>query len=170
MRHYLLLLLFTLGAMNCWAGERPKGRRAEAEYYVAVYARHYGLPLDFVRSIVEQESGWHSCAVSPKGAAGLMQIMPATARWLGISNRCDLRQNVAGGVRYLAWLNRKFGGDLRLVAAAYYAGEHIIEKRGLSYHNQDVIAYVASVRAAYARQRAAAGIAHTPIPRRRITQ
>ena len=74
--------------------------------------------------MIEQESGWHTCAVSGKGAVGLMQLMPETAQRLGVQNRCDVKQNISGGIRYLAWLNRKFHGDLRLVAASYYAGEH----------------------------------------------
>src|SRR5947208_337096 len=97
--------------------------RLQAEYYVQAYARHYGVPVSLVRSIVQQESGWKACVVSSKGAVGLMQLMPTTAARLGVRNRCDIAQNVSGGVRYLAWLIRKFHGDLRLVTAAFYAGE-----------------------------------------------
>ena len=121
----------------------------EAEYYVRVYAQHYGVPVAFVRAIVQQESGWRRCPVSSKGAAGVMQLMPQTAKRLGVSNRCDLNQNVRGGVRYIAWLIRMFHGDLRLVAAAYYAPEQIVARKGLNYRNRDVIAYVRSVRALY---------------------
>ncbi len=171
MNYLLIVLCVALTATSSWAGAPPNGSRAEAEYYVVVYARHYAVPLDFVRAIVDQESGWNFCAISSKGAAGLMQIMPATAQRLRITNRCDIRQNVSGGVRYIAWLMRKFRGDLRLVAAAYYAGEGIIEKRGLNYRNPDVVAYVASVRAAYAHKEAdnaAARLAR--ISRRTTTQ
>ena len=62
-------------------------------------------------------------------------------------------QNVSGGVRYLAWLMNKFHGDLRLVAAAYYAGENIVDQRGLGYSNRDVVSYVASVRERFVRQK-----------------
>ena len=127
--------------------------RREAEYYVAAYARHYGVPVVFVRALVSQESGWHRCAISRKGAAGLMQLMPDTARKLNVQDRCDLKQNVSGGVRHLARLMAKFHGDLRLVAAAYYAGERVIEARGLHYGNPDVVDYVASIRARVERQR-----------------
>lgn len=119
---------------------------------MAAYARHYGVPVDFVRAVIEQESGWQRCAISTKGAVGLMQLMPATAISLGVTDRCDIRQNVSGGVRYLAWLMDKFRGDLRLVAAAYYVGEQVIEARGLQYANPDVVIYVASVRARMDRQ------------------
>ena len=60
-----------------------------------------------------------------------MQLMPVTARRLGVGDRCNLEQNVSGGVRYLAWLMRQFHDDLRLVAAAYYVGEDTIGKEGL---------------------------------------
>jgi soluble lytic murein transglycosylase-like protein len=113
---------------------------------VRSYAQHYGVPIDFARSIVEQESGWRRCVRSSKGAVGLMQLMPGTARRLGVSDRCSLKQNVSGGIRYLAWLIKRFHGDLRLVAAAYYAGASAIEPKGLRYSNPDVVNYVANIR------------------------
>lgn len=130
----------------------------EAEYYVRVYAQHYGVPLAFVRAVVRQESGWRRCPVSSKGAAGLMQLMPQTAKRLGVTDRCDLNQNVSGGVRYIAWLYRRFRGDLRLVAAAYYAPEQIVARKGLNYRNRDVIAYVRSVRALYIKELSAESV------------
>jgi soluble lytic murein transglycosylase-like protein len=139
-------------ATSCWAAA-GNGKRQEAEYYISAYARQYGVPLDFVRALVEQESGWQSCAVSPKGAVGLMQLMPATAEKLGVQDRCNLRQNVSGGVRHIAYLMFRFHGDLRLVAAAYYAGEAVIGARGLRYANADVIAYVTRLRARFERQK-----------------
>ncbi len=158
----MCLLALVLVSSTCWASTAQQ-EGAEAEYYVAAYSRHYGVPVDFARSIVEQESGWQRCAVSSKGAVGLMQLMPETARRLGVQDRCSLKQNVSGGIRYLAWLMKKFHGDLRLVAAAYYAGEGAIERRGLSYSNPDVLAYVASVRARVEKQKfRSATIQRTP--------
>jgi len=127
-------------------GQSVADRRSEAEYYLAAYAKHYGVPLDFARAVVQQESGWQVCAISPKGAAGIMQLMPGTAARLGVRNRCNLQQNISGGIRYLAWLMNKFHGELRLVAAAYYAGERVVGARGLDYANRDVVTYVASIR------------------------
>ncbi len=146
----VLILAQALCAISiCWArSPKPQGR-LEAEYYVVAYAQHYRVPVALVRAIVERESHWQACAVSPKGAAGLMQLMPATARRLGVGNRCDIDQNVSGGVRYLAWLMQQFHNDLRLVAAAYYAGEGVIGRRDLGYRNPDVIAYVARIRTTY---------------------
>jgi soluble lytic murein transglycosylase-like protein len=124
----------------------------KAEYYVAAYAKHYQVPLALARAIVERESNWQPCAVSPKGDVGLMQLMPATAQRLGVTDRCNLNQNVSGSVRYLAWLMQRFHNDLRLVAAAYFAGEDVIERRGLAYRNAGVVAYVKAIRAAYVRE------------------
>jgi soluble lytic murein transglycosylase len=148
----LLLFLLSLGISSACALAQTDRSRAEAEYYASAYALHYHVPVALVRSIVQQESGWKPCVVSSKGAVGLMQLMPQTARWLGVTDRCNVRQNIWGGVRYLAWLMRKFQGDLRLVAAAYYTGEYVIGEKGLNYKNPDVVAYVTQVRALYVRQ------------------
>lgn len=150
-RLMLIAVLLCATAAYC-SGVRGDGKRAEAEYYVSAYAHYYHVPLALVRSIVQQESGWKSCVVSSKGAVGLMQLMPETARWLGVTDRCNVRQNIWGGVRYLAWLIQKFRGDLRLVAAAYYTGEYVVGQKGLNYRNPDVIVYVTQVRAIYSRQ------------------
>jgi len=129
--------------------------RAEIEYYVAAYAAHYQLPLGFVRALIAQESGWRPCALSKKGAAGLMQLMPETRRLLHVDDACDVRQNLSAGMRYLAYLREKFQGDLRLVAAAYFAGEAAVSRRGLEYSNREVVAYVAAIGRNMAVQRAA---------------
>jgi membrane-bound lytic murein transglycosylase MltF len=75
-----------------------------------------------------------------------------TAARLRVRDRCNIGENVSGGVRYLAWLTRKFPGDLRLVAAAYLAGEAVIARRGLLYRNHEVVAYVSRIRKIYQRQ------------------
>jgi len=137
---------------SCLAESSHRATRPEAEYFVAAYAKHYRVPVPLVRAVVERESNWRVCAVSPKGAVGLMQLMPTTAQRLRVRDRCNIDQNVSGGVRYLAWLMQLFHNDLRLVAAAYYAGEHVIGRRGLAYRNPDVVAYVSRIRATYLRQ------------------
>ena len=149
----VLIVAHMLCAISiCGAQSDTRKTRAEAEYYVAAYAKHYRAPLELVRAIVERESNWQPCAVSPKGALGLMQLMPATAKRLGVTDRCNLDQSISGGVRYLAWLIHRFHGDLRLAVAAYYVGEDRIGRRGLGYGNPDVLAYVTSVRTAYFRE------------------
>ena len=148
-----LIFAQVLSAISiCWAQSSKPQARLEAEYYVVAYAQHYRVPVALVRAIVERESHWQPCAVSPKGAAGLMQLMPLTAQRLGVRDRCSVDQNVSAGVRYLAWLMQQFHNDLRLVAAAYYAGEDVIGRRTLGYRNPDLIAYVARIRTTYLRQ------------------
>lgn len=142
----LYAVVFACSVLVCSAQSSRTSTHSEAEYYVAEYAQHYRLPIAFVRAVVAQESGWRACAISSKGAAGLMQLMPQTAARLGVQDRCNIKENVSGGVRYLAWLSRKFHGDLRLVAAAYLAGEDVIERRGLVYRNQEVVKYVSQIR------------------------
>ncbi len=151
MRWLIAALAFLSTVPLGWSGVREE--RAEAEYYTVQYANQYRVPVGFVRSIIQQESGWHRCLVSSKGAAGLMQLMPATAVRLGVRDRCNIRENISGGVRHLAQLMQIFHGDLRLVAAAFYAGEVAIQRRGLRYRNSDVVRYVCQVRALYQRQR-----------------
>jgi soluble lytic murein transglycosylase len=142
-----------LGAISIgWAQSGEAPARIEAEYYVTAYARHYQVPIALARAVVLRESNWQPCAISPKGAVGLMQLMPTTAGQLGVTDRCNISQNVSGGVRYLACLMRRFHNDLRLVAGAYYVGEETIGKRGLAYRNSDVVAYVRAIRTAYLRE------------------
>ena len=136
----------------CWAQSGRTPSLIEAEYYVTAYAQHYHVPVALARAIVVRESNWQPCVISPKGAVGLMQLMPATAKRLGVTDRCNLDQNVSGGVRYLAWLMRRFHNDLRLVAGAYYVGEGTIGRRGLAYRNSDVLAYVSTIRTTYLRE------------------
>ena len=135
-----------------WAQSGRAPTRIEAEYYVTAYAQHYRVPVALARAFVVRESNWQPCVISPKGAVGLMQLMPATAKRLGVTDRCNLDQNVYGGVRYLAWLMQRFHNDLRLVAGAYYVGEDTISRRGLDYRNSEVVSYVSTIRTTYLRE------------------
>jgi soluble lytic murein transglycosylase-like protein len=170
MRNCVCRLLLILAALNSSAQSHRAASRLEAEYYVSAYARHYQVPVQFVRAIIRQESGWRTCVVSREGAAGLMQLMPLTAARLGVGDRCNIGENVAGGIRYLAWLRQKFAGDLRLVAAAYLAGEEVIARRGLLYRNREVVAYVARIRADYLRQLEAPQRGYGPLLRSRTVR
>jgi soluble lytic murein transglycosylase-like protein len=147
-----LLIVVLCVASTCHAQSGVRTRRSEAEYYVAAYAKHYQVPIALVRAIVKHESDWQPCTVSTKGAVGLLQLMPVTAYRLGVSDRCNLDENVAGGVRYLAWLIERFHNDLRLAVAAYYVGEARIGREGLSYANSDVVTYVSRIRTTYLRE------------------
>jgi soluble lytic murein transglycosylase-like protein len=120
-----------------------------AEYY----AKAYRVPVDLVDAIIDEESGWNPYAVSKKGAAGLMQLMPRTAARFGVRNRFRLDENIRGGVAYLAFLSHEFDGDLRLVTAAYYVGENPILARKLEYSSADVQGYVNRVARRYRARR-----------------
>src|SRR5579864_7216665 len=125
------------------------------EYYAAVYR----VPLELIMAIIDEESAWNPYAVSERGAVGLMQLMPHTALRFGVRDRFRLDENIRGGVAYLAWLNREFGGDLRLVTAAYYVGEDPISRRKLDYSSADVESYVKHVARRYrARRRRAVNL------------
>ena len=117
--------------------------------WVRYYAETYHVPTELVEAIIDQESAWDPYALSSKGAAGLMQLMPNTTVRFGVRNRFRVEQNIKGGVAYLAWLNGQFNGDLRLITAAYYVGEAPIYSRGLAYANRDVHEYVSRVAARY---------------------
>jgi soluble lytic murein transglycosylase-like protein len=142
-------VIATLGCATAWC----EGTQGIASICADYYADRYGVPKELVHAIIEVESAWQPYAVSEKGAAGLMQLMPATAATFGVRNRFRIEENVQGGVAYLARLQERFRGDLRLVTAAYFAGENAIAPRGLSYRSLDVYRYVSQVARAYRRKR-----------------
>jgi soluble lytic murein transglycosylase-like protein len=120
---------------------------------VEYYAHAYHVPVELVESVIEVESNWNPYAVSPKGAAGLMQLMPGTAFEFGVKNRFRIEENVRGGVAYLAWLIQLFRGDLRLVVGAYMAGQDRVSSQGLGYSSREVYEYVSNVARRYRRRR-----------------
>lgn len=104
-------------------------------------ADKYGLPRQLVRSVMAAESGFAKQAVSPKGAIGLMQLMPATAEDLGVDPH-DPAQNVDGGVRYLRDLLVKYGGELWHALAAYNAGPAAVDKYGTIPPYRETVRYI----------------------------
>jgi soluble lytic murein transglycosylase-like protein len=135
----LLLLMFPRFAV-AQIDPAPAGR------FVRQYASHYRVSPELVAALIDVESRWNPRAVSGKGAMGLMQLMPATARRFGAFQPFDVEQNIAAGTRYVTALMWEFHGDLRLVVAAYYVGDRGIAREQLNYHNPDVVAYVLAVR------------------------
>ena len=95
---------------------------------IAAAARRHGVDEAIVRAIIHAESAFNPNALSRVGAQGLMQLMPATARRFGVTNAFDASQNIGGGVQYLAWLLKRFDGNLTLAAAGYNAGEGAVAK------------------------------------------
>lgn len=97
---------------------------------IARAASRYQIDPDFVASVVRFESGFDPTAVSPKGAQGLMQLMPETAAMLGVENVLDPAANVWGGTKYLRQLLDQFAGDEAKALAAYVAGPQLVEQYG----------------------------------------
>lgn len=151
MKHCLFLVLLIFPYLS-----RGQANTGFAARCVVHYADHYRVPPELISALIDVESGWNPRAVSPKGALGLMQLMPGTARRFGAYRPFDVEQNIAAGTRYVTTLMWEFHGDLRLVAAAYYAGDYWIARRQLDYRNPEVIAYVQAVRRRYEIRRFAA--------------
>jgi len=114
-------------------------------------SRAHGVDPRLVAAIAHRESAFNPDAVSPVGAGGIMQLMPATARYLGVSDVFDARQNVFAGTRYLRTLLDAFNGDLDLAVAAYNAGPGAVRKYNGVPPYAETRAYVAAVRANYER-------------------
>jgi len=93
-------------------------------------AKMYKLPHTLLHAVITAESSYNPNAISRAGAVGLMQLMPATAKQYGVSNRRDPKQNIYGGSRYLRYLLKLFKNDLTLALAAYNAGEGTVKKYG----------------------------------------
>ncbi|SDQ49787.1 lytic transglycosylase domain-containing protein [Pseudoxanthomonas sp. CF125] len=120
-------------------------------------ARDYGVDEAIVRAIIHAESSFNPMALSHAGAQGLMQLMPATARRFGVTNAYDAGQNIRGGVQYLAWLLKRFNGNLTLAAAGYNAGEGAVDRHGGVPPYQETQRYVARVGVLADRYRGAVG-------------
>jgi soluble lytic murein transglycosylase-like protein len=104
----------------------------DIDAYIKVVSARYGVPADLVAAVIEAESDNNPRAVSRRGARGLMQLMPKTARTLGVHDPFDPRANVDAGVRHLRAMMDRFGNNLPLVLAAYNAGEvAVIKHRGV---------------------------------------
>lgn len=95
---------------------------------IATAATEHGVDQALVRAIIHAESAFNPEALSRKGAQGLMQLMPGTAGQYGVTNAFDPEQNIKAGVQHLAGLLKRYGGDIKLVAAAYNAGEGAVAK------------------------------------------
>jgi soluble lytic murein transglycosylase-like protein len=103
---------------------------AEYDQIITSCASKYGVSPSLIKAVIHAESGYNPNAVSRKGASGLMQLMPGTARSLKVSNNFDPKDNVEGGVKYLRFLLDTFRGDVSLAVAAYNAGLNKVARYG----------------------------------------
>lgn len=143
---------------------RRAGSPAKARYEATIkaIADAYALESALIHAIVSTESAYDTSAVSKKGAAGLMQLMPETAQRYGVTDRLDPVQNLHGGARYLRDLLRMFNGNLSLALAGYNAGENSVVKHGYQIPPYaETRTYVPKVLELYHQYRKSTGIAQT---------
>lgn len=123
--------------------------REALDRLIFISARRFGVDERLVRAVLKYESGGNPLAVSPKGAQGLMQLMPATAHLMGVRDAFDPADNLAGGVKYLKLCLERFQGDLALAVAAYNAGPEAVARYGGLPPYQETRDYVERVLTAY---------------------
>ncbi|MBI4777992.1 lytic transglycosylase domain-containing protein [Candidatus Desantisbacteria bacterium] len=117
--------------------KEAKGEKTDTKGYPYQYAeiinsvsQKYGIDVKLIESIIKAESNFNPAAVSPAGACGLMQLMPQTARTVGVKNIFSPEENIEGGTKYLKDLLDKFNQNLPLALAAYNAGPETVKKAG----------------------------------------
>lgn len=141
----------TLASEIRYYDEKERARYAKPIQDAAKATR---LEAALIHAVISAESGYNPFARSRKGAAGLMQLMPETAKRYGVKNRLDPAQNISGGARYLRDLMRMFNNDLQLVVAAYNAGENAVVRHGNRIPPyQETMAYVPRVMTYYRKYR-----------------
>lgn len=115
------------------------------QYEIISAARSNGVNPNLLKAVITAESCFRPTAVSHKGAGGLMQLMPATARRFGVVNRFDVNENIHGGARYLRWLLTRYGGSIPHAVAAYNAGEGRVDMYGTAVPIQETQTYTRRV-------------------------
>ena len=130
--------------------EEPRtqtGKNPSKAIQLAIHraAEQYNVPSDLIQSVIRCESNFQPDAVSHAGAQGLMQLMPATASDLGVTDPFDIRQNIDGGTRYLRQMLDRFNGDIETALAAYNAGPGTVSRYGGIPPYRETQAYVEKV-------------------------
>jgi soluble lytic murein transglycosylase-like protein len=154
---------------------RPVASREIRERFEPLVQEHstlQGIRADLVRAVIQVESGFNPRARSPKGAMGLMQLMPTTARDLGVRNAYDPAENIRGGTAYLRQLLDKYEGDEELALAAYNAGSGAVDRHGRQVppfqETQDYVKKVGSVASIETPAPAAPGGSAAPVRGKRV--
>ncbi len=129
--------------------KKPEPSQQPIDELIDKAARENGVEPALVRAVVQAESAFNPRAVSPVGAEGLMQLMPETAKDLGVDDSFDPEQNVMGGTRYLGWLLEKYGGDLDKTLAAYNWGPGNVDRRGIDSLPKETRDYLVRVKGYY---------------------
>jgi hypothetical protein len=106
----------------------PAGDASVYEPIIQKASKQYRVPADMIRAVIRVESDFHPHAVSSAGAEGLMQLMPGTAKSLGVTDSFDPTQNIMNGTKYLRQLANQFEGDARLILAGYHAGPGAVKR------------------------------------------
>jgi len=131
-----------------WKGRQgPRNPRIDA--LIRKYSQIYGVDPSLVRAVMRHESDFNPLAVSPKGAEGLMQLMPGTAALMGVKNPFDPEQNIAGGVGYLRFCLDRFQHNVPLAVAAYNAGPESVAKCGTIPPFKETRTFVTNVMGSY---------------------
>lgn len=120
----------TLPPMNLTKLSASSGEKTNYDEIIQQAAQKYNLPVNLIKSVIKQESNFNANAVSSAGASGLMQIMPKTAKYLGVTNVFDPKDNIFGGSKYLRQMLDKYDNNVPLALAAYNAGPGNVDKYG----------------------------------------
>lgn len=127
-RHIVWTIILLAGTSLSLRAQPQDPSRKTYDPVVRRVAKRYGVEPELIHAIIRAESNYESTAVSPKGAIGLMQLMPATGKAYGVNDFIDPEENIEGGTKYLKDLIRLYEGKTSLVLAAYNAGQEAVRK------------------------------------------
>ena len=127
----------------------PSSGNSELDWIIFRAGEREGVDPRFIHAVIWQESKYQVRALSHAGAQGLMQLMPATAQRFGCDDPHDMNENIAAGTKYLAWLLKRFNGDVKLALAGYNAGEGAVDKYNGIPPYDETQNYVKKISASY---------------------